>query len=97
MRQGNRLELVKLAFRGLDRSRTGRVSMTEIKSGVKIADKKYNQEEFIARCERFFGKKKEVEFWEFYKMITDEDIDPKTCPYNGNKPTPKSSSCCLLF
>lgn len=54
---------------------------------------------FYSRCISEFGrKKKELEYWEYYKVVTGEQLNTKSIdadPYDGK--LPQKSKCCLFI
>ncbi|OHS98026.1 hypothetical protein TRFO_35678 [Tritrichomonas foetus] len=90
--------ITKMIFRGADKDNSRKVSVAEMKDAVQnVMGKTFTPEEFTAQCKLEFGaNKKELEFWEFYKLITGETIDKATDPYDGKLPAEKSK-CCLLI
>ncbi|OHT00870.1 hypothetical protein TRFO_32341 [Tritrichomonas foetus] len=97
-RTGDFKWITKMIFRGADKDNSRKVSIAEMKDAVQnVMGKTFTPEEFEEKCKLELGeKKKEIEYWEFYKMITGETIDNTTDPYDGKLPQEKSS-CCLLI
>lgn len=92
--------LTKRIFRGADINRTGKVSINELKKcEYNIGHVHFSQEEFEKECKVKFGmKKKELEYWEFYYIISGERIDmkgPDSDSYEGKLPI--KSKCCILI
>lgn len=90
----------RMIFRGADRNHNRKVTIDELKLAVEnLGDKSFNEESFDVACKTEFGsKKKELEYWEFYKIITGETLDknsPDYDPYEGQ--LKQKSKCCLLI
>ena len=91
-------EITKMIFRGADVDKSRKVSLDELKCCTNVCGKEFNPDDFDAQCKAALGKtKKEIEYWEFYKIITGEEIDHKTDPYDEPVEEKKKSSCCLLL
>ena len=93
--------ITKLIFRGADKDRSRKVSIAEIKDAVTgLGSGNFDEASFQEKCKLELGeKKKELEYWEFYKIITGETLDSKSVdadPYEGKLPEEKSK-CCLLL
>ena len=88
----------KMIFRAADKDKSRKVSFKELSSCLKgYQGMEMTEEQFKEKCKVELGKsKKELEYWEFYKIITGQDIDQNTDPYDG-KIEAKKSSCCLLI
>ncbi|KAK8833709.1 Rhomboid- protein 3 [Tritrichomonas musculus] len=88
----------KLIFRAADKDRSRKVSFDELANVVKNLDgMEMTKDQFKDRCKIELGKaKNELEYWEFYKIISGEELDHNTDPYDGKLPETKSS-CCLLI
>ena len=92
--------LTKMIFRGADKDKSGKVSIEELKYAVdNLGEDGFNQDDFYNKCRLEFGKrKKELEYWEFYKIISGETLtksSPDYDPYEGR--FPEKSKCCLLL
>ncbi|KAK8841823.1 Rhomboid- protein 3 [Tritrichomonas musculus] len=92
--------ITKMIFRGADVNHDKKVTIDELKlASENLGDKQFNKDDFEKQCKLEFGsKKKELEYWEFYKIITGETIDknsPDYDPYEGKLPT--KSKCCILI
>ncbi|OHT11351.1 EF-hand family protein [Tritrichomonas foetus] len=89
--------LAKFLFRGCDVDRSRKIKIDEIKSSVqKIGKEPFSPEEFQEKCQIEFGSnKKELEYWEFYKILSGETLPKDTDPYDGM--IVRSSKCCLLL
>lgn len=98
-KEGNFKWLTKMIFRGADVDKSRKVSICELKSACDNLGKSLNQENFENQCKIEFGaKKKELEYWEFYKIITGETLDKNSIdadPYDGKLQT--ESKCCILI
>lgn len=93
--------ITRMIFRGADVDKSRKVSIDELKQACEsIGGKTFSEDEFKQKCEVEFGKKKkELEYWEFYKLISGETLSkdsPDYDPYEGKYPQ-KSSKCCLLL
>jgi len=106
MKQIDVLKLAKMAFRSLDKNRSNKVTLLELKVALlatdplSVGDKEFTLRDFEDRCVVEFGKRviqplRGLEFWEFYKIISGEEIGHMTCPYDGKKPM--RCGCCLLL
>jgi large subunit ribosomal protein LP2 len=94
LKENNFKWLMKILFRGADKDRSRKVSIAELKDVISMCGSSMNEEEFQNRCQVELGKEvKELTFAQFYKVITGDDIDPKTDPYDGKL----KSKCCLLL
>ena len=92
--------LTRMVFRGADKDKSRKVSIAELKECVdNLGGVPFSQEDFDTKCKNEFGKKKkELEYWEFYKIISGETLDKKSPdydPYEGKYP--EKSKCCLLI
>ena len=91
--------ITKMIFRGADKDKSRKVSIIELKNACINIGKSLNQEDFEKQCISEFGsKKKELEYWEFYKIISGETLDKNSIdadPYNGK--IPQKSKCCFLI
>ena len=88
--------IMKIIFRGADKDRSKKVSIEEIKDVISICGTSMNEEEFKKRCATELGEDvKELNFAQFYKVITGETIPDNTDPYDGK--LRKKSGCCLLL
>ncbi|OHS94833.1 EF-hand family protein [Tritrichomonas foetus] len=98
MREGNFKWMTKMIFRGADKDNSRKVSISELQVACNgLGDVSFSPEEFKEKCKLELGsEKKEIEYWEFYKIITGETIDKETDPYDGKLPVEKSK-CCLLI
>lgn len=92
--------VTKLIFRGADKDHSKKVSIDELKDVVGNLGQGFDETAFQEKCKlELGGKKKELEYWEFYKIITGETIDKDSedaDPYEGKLPE-SSSKCCLLL
>lgn len=92
--------ITKMIFRGADIDNNKKVTVDELKyASENLGGVQFSQDDFDKKCKTEFGsKKKELEYWEFYKIITGETIDknsPNYDPYDGKLPT--KSKCCILI
>ena len=98
-KEGNFKWLTKMIFRGADINKSRKVSVDELKNACDNLGKSFNQEDFVKNCKMEFGeKKKELEYWEFYKIISGETLDKNSVeadPYDGKLRT--ESKCCYLI
>lgn len=98
-RQGDFKWISKMVFRGADINKSRKVSIDELKLAGQCLGIIGDSTDFENRCNIEFGKKKsELEYWEFYKVITGENLDKHSIdadPYEGKLPT--KSKCCLLL
>lgn len=98
-KEGNFKWISKMIFRGADINRSKKVSIEELKRACNNLGKSFNIDDFEKQCKLEFGsKKKELEYWEFYKIISGETIDKNSNdadPYDGKLQT--ESKCCLLI
>lgn len=87
----------KMVFRAADKDSSRKVSFDELVQVSKnMEGLDLTKEDFENRCKLELGKeKKELEYWEFYKIITGEELDHDTDPYDGK--LPQGSSCCSLI
>lgn len=92
--------ITKMIFRGADRDNSRKVSVDELKFACDSLGKPLDAKAFEEQCKLEFGaKKKELEYWEFYKLISGEELDKKSIeadPYDG-KLQAESSKCCILI
>ncbi|KAK8837814.1 Rhomboid- protein 3 [Tritrichomonas musculus] len=88
----------KMIFRAADKDKSRKVSFDELAACLKaLQGMEMTKEDFQNRCKVELGKsKKELEYWEFYKIISGQELDHTTDPYDG-KIEEKKSSCCLLI
>ena len=94
LKENNFKWLMKILFRGADKDRSRKVSIAELKDVVSMCGSNLSEEDFKNRCVVELGKEtKELTFAQFYKVITGDEIDPKTDPYDGKL----KSKCCLLL
>lgn len=89
-----------MIFRGADRDNSRKVSIDELKLAVEnLGNKNFDKDSFDQQCKNEFGaKKKELEYWEFYKIISGETLDkkdPDYDPYEGK--LQEKSKCCILI
>ncbi|KAK8872045.1 Rhomboid- protein 3 [Tritrichomonas musculus] len=98
-KEGNFKWITKMIFRGADKDKSRKVSINELKCACSNLGKSLDQEDFEKQCISEFGsKKKELEYWEFYKIISGETLDKNSIdadPYDGK--IPQKSKCCLLL
>lgn len=93
--------ITKMVFRGCDFERKKKISAEDIQNAIQNADKDggqnaFSTKEFDDKCKAVFGEKKKfLEYFEFYKLVTGENIDSNTDPYDGE--LEKQSKCCLLL
>ncbi|KAK8898344.1 Lipopolysaccharide kinase (Kdo/WaaP) [Tritrichomonas musculus] len=92
--------ITRMIFRGADVDKSRKVSIDELKQACEsIGGKTFSEDEFKQKCEVEFGKKKkELEYWEFYKLISGETLSkdsPDYDPYEGK--LPEKSKCCILI
>lgn len=91
--------LTRMIFRGADKDKSRKVSIAELSDCCENLGKGFTKEDFDNQCQLEFGKKKkELEYWEFYKLISGETLDKKSLeadPYEGKYP--EKSKCCLLI
>lgn len=93
--------VTKMIFRGADKDNSRKVSIAELQDACDgLGDESFNQTKFDEKCKlEFGGKKKELEYWEFWKLISGETIPEDSAdrdPYEGKLPEEKSK-CCLLL
>lgn len=97
-RDGDFKYITKMIFRGADKNKSKKVEISELKLACDNLGKGFSPEDFATICELEFGKKKkELEYWEFYKVITGETIDKKSKeadPYDGKL---NNSKCCIII
>lgn len=88
----------KMIFRAADKDQSRKVSFEELSLALKgLQGMEMTKEQFQERTKIELGKsKKELEYWEFYKIISGEELDHNTDPYDGKLPN-KKSGCCLLI
>ena len=90
--------MTKMIFRGADIDKSRKVTLLELSQCCNIFGE-WDEKKFQEQCKTEFGKnKKELEYWEFYKLISGETIDKKSPdydPYEGK--LPEKSKCCLLL
>lgn len=98
-KEGNFKWITKMIFRGADTDNSRKVSIDELKLACDNLGKSFSADDFELKCKNEFGgKKKELEYWEFYKLISGETLDKKSVeadPYDGKLET--KSKCCLLL
>ena len=90
--------MTKMIFRGADKDRSRKVSFDELQEAYNhMGVEPMTKEEFENKCKIELGSKKsEIEYWQFYKLLTGETLDETTDPYDGKLPEQKSK-CCLLL
>lgn len=97
--QKDYLNITKLFFCGADKNRDRKITTADISDSVNyLILRKMDKNKFEAKCRSEFGEnKKELEFYEFYKIITSKDIIENYDPYEGRIKEKTSSSCCILI
>lgn len=98
-KEGNFKWITKMIFRGADRDNSRKVSVDELKLASDNLGRSFSSDEFEQKCQVEFGKKKkELEYWEYYKLISGETLDKDSVeadPYDGK--LEQKSKCCLLI
>lgn len=95
--QNDWVNITKLFFCGADQNRDRKINISSIGDAVNnLCSQKMNKEQFELKCRSKYGEnKKELKFFEFYKILTDKDIDKNYDPYEGR--VREKSACCLLI
>ncbi|KAK8880488.1 hypothetical protein M9Y10_003164 [Tritrichomonas musculus] len=91
--------ITRMIFRGADVDKSRKVTIAELSQACETLGNDFSEENFKQKCEVEFGKKKkELEYWEFYKLISGETLSkdsPDYDPYEGKYK--QESKCCLLL
>ncbi|KAK8839969.1 Rhomboid- protein 3 [Tritrichomonas musculus] len=87
----------KMIFRAADKDQSRKVSFDELAQCIKaLQGMEMTKDQFEERCKVELGKKKkELEYWEFYKIISGQELDHDTDPYDGK--IEAKSKCCILI
>ena len=74
----------KMIFRAADKDQSRKVSFDELASVTKyLYGMEMTKDQFQERTKVELGKsKKELEYWEFYKIISGQELDHDTDPYD---------------
>lgn len=92
-KHGNHEKISKLIFCGADTKNRGKVSIDELSYGSRYLGRNLNRGQFLQECKIVFPNKKQLEFHEFYQIITGVPIERGS----GESNSSQQSSCCLLI
>ena len=96
LKENNTKWLAKIIFRGADKDRSKKISITELQDVASMCGTQITKEQFQEKCKSEFGEDvKELNFAQFYQILTGEKIADDTDPYDGK--LKKTSKCCLLL
>jgi Ca2+-binding EF-hand superfamily protein len=91
----DKVYILKLVFRAFDKDRSRALDAKEIKAVGKYVGNELTDEQIEAALVKHTGKKKgSLNYAQVVKLLTGNDIDAETDPYDGKI---KKSGCCLLL
>lgn len=91
--------LTKMFFRGADKDHSRKIVIVDVQDAVdNLGCKPFSKEEFEKKCTQEFGKsKKDLLYWEFYKIFTGEIISKDSTDYDPYDGKIIRSKCCILI
>jgi Ca2+-binding EF-hand superfamily protein len=93
--KGDKVYTLKLIFRAFDKDRSRALDASEVKAVGKYVGAELTDDEIEAGMVRLTGEKKgALNYAQIVKLLTNQDIDAATDPYDGKL---KKSGCCLLL